>query len=111
MGKLISVCKTNDIAIGSFRAFKIENLDILIANLEGNFYAVSAICPHMSGYLGKGNIVGTSIKCPVHGAEYDLKTGKITKDLPWIMKKMTKETKDLEMYKIEVEAGEIKITI
>jgi nitrite reductase/ring-hydroxylating ferredoxin subunit len=65
----------------------------------------------MSGYLGNGKIVGTNIKCPVHGAEYDLRTGKITKDLPWLMKKMTKETKDLGIYKVKVDNGEIKIAI
>jgi nitrite reductase/ring-hydroxylating ferredoxin subunit len=111
MEKFISVCKVSDIAVGTFSTFKIDNLDILVANLDGQVYAVSAICPHLSGYLGNGKIVGTSIKCPVHGAEYDLKTGKITKDLPWLMKKLTKETSDLKAYKIKIENSEIKVAV
>jgi nitrite reductase/ring-hydroxylating ferredoxin subunit len=42
MDKLISACKVNDIAVGAFKTFKIENVDILIATLEGQFFAVSA---------------------------------------------------------------------
>jgi nitrite reductase/ring-hydroxylating ferredoxin subunit len=97
--------------MGTMKTFKIENEDILVANVKGEYYAISAICPHMSGYLGKGTLKESTIRCPVHGAEYDVKTGKLTKDIPWIMKKMTKKIDELKTYDVKIENGNIKVTI
>lgn len=42
---------------------------------DGNFYAVSAMCTHQRVSLMGGDVDGTCIMCPLHGAEFDLKTG------------------------------------
>jgi 3-phenylpropionate/trans-cinnamate dioxygenase ferredoxin component len=111
MNGYIFACKTSDIKDNDMKGFKFADEDVLIAKVGGQYYAVSALCPHMYGYLGKGKLNGYIIKCPVHGAEYDVRTGKIAKNVPWMIRKMSNETTDLKTYNLKVENDQVKISI
>ncbi len=100
------VCKTSDLLSGSMKGFTVNQKQILIANVEGNFYAVDSICTHHYGYLPKGTLQKNIVICPVHGAQYDVTTGKVFKDIPGLMKMMTGGgAKDLNSYKVEIKDG------
>ena len=110
MSRYKELCAGVDVPPGTMKGFKVGDLDVLVANVEGTFYAVEGICPHMSGYLAKGRLEGTDVVCPVHGARYDMKTGKVTKDIPWIMKRMSKtQARELATYPVRVEGGTVSI--
>ena len=102
------VCKTSDIANGTMKGFTANQKQILVANVEGRFYAVDAICTHYNGYLPKGKLDKNIVICPVHGAQFDVTTGKVAKDLPGLMKMLTKGgAKDLNSYKVEIKDGAV----
>ena len=44
--------------------------------LPDGFYAVSAWCSHQKSSLVHGDICNHEIECPLHGARFDLKTGR-----------------------------------
>jgi len=48
---------------------------IAIFQVDGQFYAVDAICPHEGGLLGEGKLNGMEVICPLHGYSFHLKTG------------------------------------
>jgi 3-phenylpropionate/trans-cinnamate dioxygenase ferredoxin reductase subunit len=48
---------------------------VLLANAGGEFYAIGAKCTHYGGPLGKGLIVGDSVRCPWHHACFSLRSG------------------------------------
>jgi NAD(P)H-dependent nitrite reductase small subunit len=50
---------------------------IAIFNLGGQFYALDDDCPHRGGPLGPGWVDAEqcTVACPLHGWEFDLKTG------------------------------------
>lgn len=48
---------------------------IAIFQVDGQFYAVDAICPHEGGPLGEGQLNGMEVLCPLHGYSFHLKTG------------------------------------
>lgn len=56
---------------------EVEGERILVANVEGHFYAMRATCNHMSGSLDKGTIEGNIITCPLHKSRWDVITGKL----------------------------------
>jgi sulfite reductase beta subunit-like hemoprotein/nitrite reductase/ring-hydroxylating ferredoxin subunit len=39
------------------------------------FRACQNICPHAGGSLGEGSVEGETLTCPLHGWQFDLKTG------------------------------------
>jgi len=44
------VCKTSDVTKATMKGFTIRGKQILMANVDGKFFAMDAICPHMNGY-------------------------------------------------------------
>lgn len=44
-------------------------------NVDGQFYALNWICPHMGGPLGEGELKGYVVACPYHGWTFDVRTG------------------------------------
>jgi nitrite reductase (NADH) small subunit len=48
---------------------------VLVTNIEGEYFAFSAECPHAGNDLAEGDLIGTSVICPGHNYEFDLRTG------------------------------------
>jgi nitrite reductase/ring-hydroxylating ferredoxin subunit len=52
----------------------------VVANVKGKYYAVSDRCGHANAYRSRGSLNGTIITCPLHGAQFDVITGKNIKN-------------------------------
>ena len=106
------VCKTADIPKGVMKGFTVKDRQILVANIDGTFYAVDAICPHMNGYLPSGKLEKNEVVCPVHRARYDITTGKLVKNVDALVRVATgRGGKDLQTYSVKVESNDILIDI
>ena len=114
----------NDLPKGQMSRVNIGKEKILIANVEGNIYAVSDRCGHMNGSLSMGRLDGIIIECPLHKARYDVTTGKCVRGpqmggLEGIFVATTGmgrvvaniETLDLKTYRTKVERGVIRVEI
>ena len=74
----IAVGKVSELAPGSMKKVTIEGRDeIVLANVDGNFFAMRGLCNHQGGPLAEGEIEGKVITCPWHGAQWDVTTGKM----------------------------------
>jgi nitrite reductase/ring-hydroxylating ferredoxin subunit len=69
--------KVSDVPPGEMRKFIVKKRWVVIANVEGRFHAMDGRCSHMGGDLSKGELKDHVIQCPIHGAEYDIRTGKM----------------------------------
>jgi nitrite reductase/ring-hydroxylating ferredoxin subunit len=49
---------------------------VLICFAEGSFHAVINRCTHAAASFDGGRVRRTSVMCPLHGARFDLATGK-----------------------------------
>lgn len=49
---------------------------IALFNVGGTVHAVDDRCPHEGGRLSLGMVEPDAIRCPVHGACFDLRTGR-----------------------------------
>ncbi len=72
---LIEAAKVEEIAPGGLKAIKAENNEILLGNYKGDFYAVQKRCGHMSAPLDMGTLDGFILTCPLHHAQFDIRTG------------------------------------
>ncbi len=77
MGKYVKVGETRQIPENTMQVFNIEGLEILVVNVEGNFYAVSNRCPHLNYPLYMGTLMGKIITCGFHYAKFDVTTGEV----------------------------------
>jgi nitrite reductase/ring-hydroxylating ferredoxin subunit len=131
----IEISKTNEIANRQMKHVEVRGKEILIANIDGKFYALNDRCGHMNALLSMGNLANDKndniVTCPFHGARFDITTGKKVKDpiltpsqemepLPktWQMylehagQLMAHiKTYDQEIYETKIEGDTIKIKI
>ncbi len=71
------IATTSDLAPGSGKVVEVEGETIALFNIEGTFYAMGNSCPHRGGPLGEGSLAGSTVTCPLHGAEFNVKTGEV----------------------------------
>jgi nitrite reductase/ring-hydroxylating ferredoxin subunit len=86
----------------SAAAFTIEGQKIALFNVEGTYYAVGDTCTHRGGPLSEGDVQGTRVTCPWHGADFDLKTGAVLGP---------PAQKGVPSYKVVVEGDDIKVEV
>jgi nitrite reductase/ring-hydroxylating ferredoxin subunit len=70
---------TKDVPSGKMKGFVIQGKRILLANVDGKYYAIGNICMHEGCTLTEGTLVGEKIECPCHGSTYDVRTGAVLK--------------------------------
>jgi 3-phenylpropionate/trans-cinnamate dioxygenase ferredoxin subunit len=57
--------------------FAVDGERRVLANVEGVFYAVSDVCGHRNAPLSRGKLDGHLIECPLHYAQFDVRTGEL----------------------------------
>ena len=105
------VCEIIDVPKGTMKGFTVKDKQILVANVDGDFFAMDAICSHMRGYLPSGKFEKNIVVCPVHHANFDVTTGKVVKDVPRLMRMMIHGAKDLQTYKISIKDNSVFIEL
>ncbi len=78
----LKVGQLSDFPVGSMKKVQVGGEDALVANIEGNLFAITSTCTHRGGPLQEGEIEGTVVICPWHGGRFDLKTGKVVAPPP-----------------------------
>ena len=71
----VEVARVDEIPEGKMKHVEVGENEILIAKVDGKFYATSDRCGHMSARLSMGELRGTAIVCPLHGSRFDVTTG------------------------------------
>jgi nitrite reductase (NADH) small subunit len=91
----IAVGRADEVPIGGRKIVQIDNLSIGIFHLPEGFYALRNYCPHQGAPLCEGSVHGTNrpgmefdpalegrvLRCPWHGWEFDIPSGKGLYDL------------------------------
>jgi nitrite reductase/ring-hydroxylating ferredoxin subunit len=72
----VAVAHVGDLAPGEITFVAVERERIVLANVEGSFYALRDVCGHRNAPLSRGRLDGYLIECPLHFAQFDVRTGK-----------------------------------
>lgn len=72
----VPVAQVGQLPPGAVRRISVAGRTIAVFNLGGTFYALDDRCSHEGGFLSLGGVEGTRVHCPVHGAVFDLCTGR-----------------------------------
>ena len=71
------VASTDEMPPGVTRRVTVEDRDVLLANVDGNYFAIGNTCTHEEGPLDEGHLTGCEVECPWHGSHFDLRTGEV----------------------------------
>lgn len=101
MSQFIKAATTDEIQPGTCIGVKVEGVFIGIYNVEGEYYAMNNICPHLGGVLTYGFLDKGCITCPMHMWEFDVKTGECV----W------PGEESIPVYPIKIEGDEILVNV
>ncbi len=65
-----------DIARGGLKSVVVEGVEVVLANVDGKIYAVTRRCGHENAPLNFGTLNRNIVTCPLHFAQFDVRTGK-----------------------------------
>jgi nitrite reductase (NADH) small subunit len=71
-----SVPEAAQIKPGKGMTVSVAGKRIALFNLDGEFHALDDTCPHVGAPIGGGWVDGATVACPMHGWEFEIKTGK-----------------------------------
>jgi len=74
--QFVDVADVNDVPEGKTKHVEVKEKEILLANSDGKVYALCDRCSHNNAPLSMGTLNGKVITCPMHGARFDVTTGK-----------------------------------
>lgn len=77
MSEFVKVATTDEVAPGEMKMVEVEGEEVLLVNLDGEFYALSNICTHAEGPLAEGYLEEDEVECPWHGSRFNVRTGAI----------------------------------
>ena len=73
----VPVTAASELAPGAMRWVVVDRERVLLANVDGAFYALRDACGHRQMQLSKGRLDGHIVECPLHFATFDVRTGKL----------------------------------
>jgi 3-phenylpropionate/trans-cinnamate dioxygenase ferredoxin subunit len=104
----VTVAKKTDLAPGTMREVEANGKKLVLANVDGRFWAMDGICSHKGGRLAQGKLQGVNVICPVHHSTYDVRTGKVVSNvkIPLIGK-----ASDLRVYNVVMEGDDVSVDV
>lgn len=104
----VRVASVADIPTGSMRKVTVGGASVLVANVDGRFYAMAARCSHRGADLTAGTIVDGVVTCPRHHSRFDVRSGKNLSG-PRLLG-VTWKTGDVRSYPVRVEGDDVLVT-
>jgi nitrite reductase (NADH) small subunit len=74
---------------------------ITLFKTKDGVFATDGICPHRGGPLSAGWVEAGKVFCPLHGWEFDLRTGVCP----------TREDRPIQCYPVRVEGDEVQVNL
>ena len=96
------VASRADIPADGPLACKWDDEQIVLVELEGQVFALNNICPHAFALMSEGFLDGDQIECPLHGAVFNVRTGKCL-DGP--------TDDDLPSYEVQIDGEDVWVKI
>ncbi len=94
------VCTASEVARGTLKAVDLDGLAVLIANVDGDFYAVANQCGDSPLPLQFSTLEGAELRCSWHGCRYDVRTGR-----------RLGGPERLAVFPVAIESGEVCVAI
>lgn len=100
MEDFVKVATTTDLPPGELMLVEVEDERIALANVGGQYYAVTDECTHSGCTLSDGELEGEVLECPCHGSQFDVRTGEVVSP---------PANEPLTLYTVRIEGNDILV--
>ncbi|KAG0715763.1 Apoptosis-inducing factor 3 [Chionoecetes opilio] len=94
------ICQEDDLPKEGMKSFEFHGSKVLVVHHRGQLSAIGSQCSHYGAPLEKGSLCEGRVRCPWHGACFNVATGDI-EDFPGL--------DSIPKYDIEVAEGQVKV--
>ncbi len=100
----VTVARVGEVPEGEGRAFDVGEVAVGVFNCGGRLFAVGDVCTHAHALLHEGSLdaVRFTVECPLHGSEFDLRTGEVL---------TPPATDPLPTYEVRIHDGEVQVAL
>ncbi len=102
MAEFVRAIRSTELSPGNGTVVELSGARIAIFNVEGTFYAMDDTCTHAGGPLSEGELDGTVVTCPWHGATFEVKTGGVLGP---------PAANGLRSYEVKVEGDDVLVSV
>jgi nitrite reductase/ring-hydroxylating ferredoxin subunit len=102
MAEWLTVGSAEDVLDGQLLGATAGDLQVLVANVAGEYLAVGDVCPHASCLLSDGWLEGEAVECGCHGSMFRVRTGEVAQG---------PAEEAVPSYAVRVEGGEIQVQV
>ena len=93
-------CPVDELGEGDCMTLSVEGKRVAVFRSDGGVHALSDVCTHARGSLSEGGVRDGKVRCPRHGAPFDLRTGEAL-GYP--------ANEDVQNYETKVEDGKVYV--
>src|SRR5881275_2850345 len=102
MAEFIKVAALDELEEGGLLAVEVDGEPICLAKVDGRVFAFTDNCTYISGPLNEGDLEGCVLTCPWHGAQFDVRTGKVLRG---------PARQDIITYPVKIEGKSILVSL
>ena len=99
---LIKVAQVSQLKPGDMMKVRVGDVDVLLANVKGEFYAIDDICTHEDASLSMGSLHGEFVKCPLHNSRFSVRTGAVLEE---------PADEDVATYKVVIKGDDVLVSV
>lgn len=75
---------------------------LALYKIGGTVYCTGNLCTHAEAFLSDGYLEGFEIECPLHGARFDVRNGRVL---------CAPAAKDIPSYPVRIEDGDVFVEL
>jgi 3-phenylpropionate/trans-cinnamate dioxygenase ferredoxin subunit len=73
----VAIAQADEVVPGQVKVVTHAGRRYAVCNVDGEFHVVDDTCSHDDGPLGEGELDGSAVICPRHGARFDVRSGAV----------------------------------
>ena len=100
--RCVEVARAAEIPPGKMKRVEVDGRALLVANVDGLYCVADDTCTHEEASLAGGALRGEVVRCPLHGARFNLRTGRALEE---------PAERDLRTYPARLEGGCVLVVL
>ena len=86
------------------KVFKIDQYNLILLQVDGERYLLESTCPHRGHPISESDIVGSSLRCSLHGYQFDIASGDL-------IAATEEPCRDLKTYELIYQGTEVGVVL